>query len=50
MGGLYRRQTPIKKEDVPKLKNFLAQIEKDPNVAPFLEPVDWKSKRIFYRF
>ena len=34
---------PIKKEDYTKMVNLLNQLEKEPNAAPFLEPVDWKA-------
>lgn len=34
---------PIKKEDYSKMLNLLNQLEKEPNAAPFLEPVDWKA-------
>lgn len=36
-------KTQIKKEDHPKLLNLLQQLEKEPNAAPFIEPVDWKA-------
>lgn len=32
----------IKKEDHAKMGALLNQIEKEPNAAPFMEPVDWK--------
>lgn len=33
----------IRREDYSKLLNLLGHIEKEPNAAPFLEPVDWKN-------
>lgn len=34
---------PIKKEDYVKLQTLINQIEKEPNAAPFIDPVDWKA-------
>jgi hypothetical protein len=34
---------PLKKEDYAKMAALLGQLEKEPNAAPFLEPVDWKA-------
>eukprot|EP00347_Sterkiella_histriomuscorum_P009971 403339178 len=33
---------PIKKEDIPKIKQMIESIEEGPNAEPFLEPVQWQ--------
>lgn len=39
----------IRKEDLPKLKNLLNDLEDDSNSYEFREPVNWKGK-YFKRF